>query len=92
MSLYPPILPLKAYRYIPYKDENPIQHYIDFVCIRWINDNEYLLMVIKDKLDCSIARGEEWNYGDVKVQDWHVDLKEIKVRICDIDFAKLMGL
>lgn len=101
MSLYPPILPLKAYRYIPFKDEHP-KNYIDFICIRWVSDNEYLSMVLEDKLsmvlidkyDYVVASDEwsEWQYGDVKVLDWHVDLKKIKVRICDIKFAKLQGL
>ena len=95
MSLYPSILPLHAYRYTPFKDEMPLRHYIDFVCIRWISESEYILMVIKDKLECATTEGEEWlfwQYGDVKIQDWHVDLKEIEVRICDIKFAKLQGL
>ena len=93
MSLYPPILPLHAYRYIPFKNDSP-KNYIDFICIRWVSNKEYLLMVLKDRLDCTIEGDEwlEWQYGDVKLQDWHVDLKEIKVRICDINFAKLQGL
>lgn len=93
MSLYPHILPLKAYRYIPFKDETP-KNYIDFICIRWINESEYLLMVLNDKLDFdgNYFGGCEGQYGDIEVKDWHVDLKEIKIRKCDIDFAKLMGL
>ena len=93
MSLYPPILPLRAYRYTPFKDEPPSKQYIDFICIRWINDSEYVLMVLNDKLDfdedVDVLEGQ---YGDIEVKEWHVDLKEIEVKICDVKFAKLMGL
>lgn len=94
MSYYPPIVPFHAYRYTPFKGDS--LGYVDFVCIRWINETEYSLMVLKDTL--SWVHGDEdsddnnWKYGDVDVRDWHVDLKEIPVNYTDITFAKLQGL
>lgn len=89
MSYYPPIIPFHAYRYTPFKDKT--LGYIDFICIRWINETEYSLMILRDILPYS-DDSDNWHYGDVEVRDWHVDLKEIPVDATAIKFAKLQGL
>lgn len=98
MSYYPSIVPFHAYRYTPFRDNS--LGCVEFVCIKWINETDYSLMILKDTLpyldddaDADADKySDNWKYGDVTVRDWHVDLKEIPVNYTDITFAKLQGL
>jgi hypothetical protein len=93
-ELVPKVKPFHAYRYTPHKDVPDI--YVEFLCIRYKNgdvdsNGNYLAMILYDHAKSS-PEDEEWNYGDIKTLDWHVELQEMKTLECDIQFAKLMAI
>jgi hypothetical protein len=89
-ELVPKVKPLHAYRYMPHKDDS--DRYIEFLCIRYEDETNYLAMILYDHSLGHPEFDEEWNYGDLKTLDWHVELQEMNTLECDIQFAKMLAL
>jgi hypothetical protein len=86
----PKIEAWSAYRYMPTKDEP--DNYIEFLCIRVHPDGTYLAMILYDHSVEHPFIDKPWDYGDLKVLDWNIEIEQMNTLECDIVFAKMMAL
>ena len=70
---------------MPWKDNE--KDSIDYIVLDIINESEYLIMVLADNF--STSDEEIWYYGETKITDWHIDIKEISLTAFDYEMACL---
>lgn len=84
--IYPDIIAGKAYRYMPWKDNE--KDSIDYLVLKMLNESEYLIMVLGDNF--STEEEDVWYYGETKITDWYIDIKEISFTEFDYEMACLV--